>query len=73
MGFLHMSPEVEIHTTPKTWEKWVPIVREKDGKTETFQNYEFLKYFAQSKYPYNSQNIGKVKGENYGKTQTFQS
>ena len=36
MGFLNISGEAEIHTIPKTWEKWIPIVQEKHGKTQTF-------------------------------------
>ena len=38
MGFLNISGEAEIHTIPKIWEKWIPIVREKYGKTQTFQS-----------------------------------
>ena len=29
----------------KTWEKWISVVQEKYGKTQTFQIYGFLKYF----------------------------
>ena len=29
MGFLNISYEAEIHTIPRTWEKWIPIIREK--------------------------------------------
>ena len=32
MVFLNISDEAEIHTIPKTWEKWIPIIREKYGK-----------------------------------------
>ena len=49
MGFLNISAEAEIHTIPKTWEKWISIVREKYGKTQTFQIYGFLKYFGLSR------------------------
>ena len=59
-GFLNFSYEAEIHAVPKTWEKWISIVREKYGKTQTFQIYGFLKYFGLSRTPYNSQNMGKV-------------
>ena len=45
-GFLHILREAETHRVPKTWEKWILIVREKYGKTPTFKNYEFVKYFA---------------------------
>ena len=47
-GFLNVSYEAEIHAVPITWEKWISIVREKHGKTQTFQIYGFLKYFTQS-------------------------
>ena len=59
MGFSTISSEAEIHTIPKIWEKWIPIVWEKHGKTQTFQSNGFLKYFGRSRNPYNSQNIGK--------------
>ena len=49
VGFLNISGEAEIHTIPKTWEKWISIVREKYGKTQTFQIYGFLKYFGLSR------------------------
>ena len=32
MGFLKILDEAEIHTTPKTWEKVILIIREKYGK-----------------------------------------
>ena len=51
MGFSNILGEVEIHTIPKTWEKWISIVREKYGKTQTFQIYGFLKYFESSRNP----------------------
>ena len=28
LGFLHISCETLIHSIPKIWEKWIPIVRE---------------------------------------------
>ena len=31
---LNISDEAEIHTIPKTWEKCIPIIREKYGKKE---------------------------------------
>ena len=43
--FLNFSYESEIHEVLKTWEKCISIVREKNGKTRTFQVYGFLKYF----------------------------
>ena len=45
MGFLNILGKAEIHTVPKTWGKWISIVREKCGKTQTFESYGFLKYF----------------------------
>ena len=46
MGFSNILGDTEIYTIPKTWEKWISIVREKYGKTKTFQIYGFLKYFG---------------------------
>ena len=42
MGFLNISGEVGIHSIPKTWKKWISIVQEKNGKTQTFQIYGFF-------------------------------
>ena len=46
MDFLNISDKVEIHTIPKTWRKWISVLREKYGKTQTFQIYGFLQYFG---------------------------
>ena len=51
MGFSNILGGAEIHTIPKTWEKRISIVREKYGKTQTFQTYGFLKYFGLSRNP----------------------
>ena len=67
MGFFNVSGEAEIHTVPKIWAKWISIVQEKYGKTQTFQIYGFLKYFGWSRNPYNSQNMGKVNFHGAGK------
>ena len=48
-NFLNFSYEAEIHAVPKTWKKWISIVRERHGKTQTFQIYGFLKYVGLSK------------------------
>ena len=50
MGSSNILDEAVIHTIPKTWESGF-IVLEKDGKTQTFQIYGFLKYFGFSKNP----------------------
>ena len=47
MGFLNISGGTENHTTPKTWEKKIDITQEKYGKKQTFESYDFLKYFRQ--------------------------
>ena len=60
MSFLNILGEAKIHSIPKTWEKWISIVREKYGKTQTFQIYEFPKYFGLNGNPYDSQNMEKV-------------
>ena len=74
MGFLNISGEAEIHKISKIWEKWIPIIREKYTKKQTFQTYVFLKYFGWSRNPYNFQNMVKwfIVQQKYGKTQTFQ-
>ena len=59
MGFLKILDEAEIHTIPKTWGKWIPIIREKYGEKKT-NIPKFLKYFGWSRNPYNSQYMGKV-------------
>ena len=51
MDFLNTFGKAVIHTIPKTWEKWISIVREKYGKTQTFQIYGFLKFFRLSRNP----------------------
>ena len=38
-SFLNFSFEAEIHAVPKTWEKWISIVRE---KYEHFKFMDFL-------------------------------
>ena len=65
--FWNFLLEAEIHAVPKTWENWISIIREKYGKTQTFQIYGFLKYFGWSRNPYNSQNMGKVNLHSTGK------
>ena len=45
-GFLFFSLEAEIHAVPKTWERWISIVRKKYGKTQIFQIFGFVKYFG---------------------------
>ena len=60
MGFLNILDEAEIHTIPKIWDKWIPIIREKYGKKQALQSNGFLKNFGWSRNPYNSQNMGKV-------------
>ena len=67
MGFLNISDKAEIHTIPRTWEMWIPIIREKYGKKQTFQSNGFLNYFEWSRNPYNSQNMEKVNSHSKGK------
>ena len=35
--FLNFSREAEYHAVPKTWYEWIPMLREKYEKTQTFQ------------------------------------
>ena len=67
MSFLNILVEAEIHTIPKTWEKWISIVRKKYGKTQKFQIHGFLKCIGLNRNPYNSQNMGKVNSHNTGR------
>ena len=46
MCFSNILGEAEMDTIPKTWEKWISIVQEKNRKGQTFQIYGFLKYFG---------------------------
>ena len=57
MSFLNIFREAKIHKISKTWETRIPILREKYGKTLTFKNFGFLKYFVRSRNPYNFQNM----------------
>ena len=41
-GFLNISREAEIHAILKAGDEWIPIVWEKYGEKQTFQNYELL-------------------------------
>ena len=41
MDFTTILGKAEIHTIPKIWKKWISIVREKYGKTQTFQSMGF--------------------------------
>ena len=67
MDFTTILGKAEIHTIPKIWEKWISIVREKYGKTQTFQSNGFLEYFGWSRNPYNFQNTGKMNLRSRGK------
>ena len=74
-GLWNFLVEAEIHAVPNTWEKWISIIWEKHGKTQTFRIYGFLKNFGLRRNPYNSRNMGKVNFHNMGKVwgeKTFQ-
>ena len=70
MGFLNILGEAEIHTIPKIWEKWIPIVRE---------NKHFkVKHFLNSLYegeinacPKIWEKCFSIVREKHGKAQTF--
>ena len=76
MGFLNISDEAEIHTIPRTWEKWISIIREKYGKKQTFQSKGFSTILIKAEI-HTIPKIWKkwipIVREKYGKTQTFQS
>ena len=63
-----ISRELETHSVPKIWGKWLLIVRQTHGKTRIFQSYRFLTYFIWSTDRYNSQNMGKMNSHSKEKT-----
>ena len=67
MALSTILSEAEMHTIPKIWKKWIPIVREKYGKTQTFQSNGFLKHFGKTRNPYIPQNMEKVNLHSTGK------
>ena len=77
MGFLiNISDKAEIHTIPRTWEKWISIIREKYGKKQTFQSKGFSTILIKAEI-HTIPKIWKkwipiVRGK-YEKAQTFQS
>ena len=73
MRFVHIlnssiSCEMETDTIPKpkTWKKWILIVKQTYEKTETFQSSGFLTYFMWDINPFNSQNMGKMSSHSKG-------
>ena len=50
-GFWNFLLEAEIHAVPNTWQEWISLIREKYGKTQTFQIYGFLKNFGWNRNP----------------------
>ena len=77
MGFFNVSGEAEIHTVPKIWAKWISIVQEKYGKTQTFQIHGFLNNILGEAeihtIPRTWEKWISIVWEKYGKTKTFQS
>ena len=70
-GFWNFLLEAEIHAVPKTWEKRISIIREKYGKTQTFQSCGFLTYFMCGINTYNSQNMRKVNSHSKEKIREY--
>ena len=60
MCFLNISHEAETYEFPKTWDKWILMLRENYEKTQAFQSYGLLTYFTQGGNPYNCQTMGWV-------------
>ena len=56
MCFLNILGKTELHTIPKTWEKWIPIIQKKCWKNK----HGFLKHFGWGRNPLTSQNVGKL-------------
>ena len=75
MGFLKILDEAEIHTIPKTWEKWILINTEKVWeKKQTFQS--FSNILGEAVIHTILKLWGKwipIVRKKYDKTQTFQS
>ena len=65
MGFLNILDEAEIYTIPRTWEKWISIIREKYGKKANIP-----KWWVSQLFWVKQKSIVR---EKYGKTLTFQS
>ena len=77
MGFLNISYKAEIHTIPRIWQKWIPIIREKYGKkTEHSKVMGFSAIWGEAEI-HTIPKIWKkwipMVREIYGKAQTFQS
>ena len=76
MSFLNILDEAEIDTICKSWEKWIPIIRKKYTKKQTFQRYKFLKYLDKAEIHTITKIWEKwtpIVRKKYGKTRTFQS
>ena len=75
MGFSNILGEAEIHSIPKMWENWIPIVREKFGKVQTFQIEGFLHVWYEAEIhlvPKAWEKGISIVQEKYGKPQAFQ-
>ena len=48
MSFLNISSEAEIYTIPKTWGKWISVVRKNMGKHKHFKFMGFLNISAEA-------------------------
>ena len=76
MCFSNILGEAEINAIPKTWEKWISIVQEKYGKTETFQFMGFFNILGDTEIHTIPKTLGKwisIAREKYGRTQTLQN
>ena len=74
MGFSNILGDADIHSIPKIWEKWIPIVREKFGKVQTFQIEGFLHVWYEAEIylvPKAWEKWISIVQENYEKPQTF--
>ena len=75
MGFSNILGEAEIHSLPKMWENWIPIVREKFGKVQTFHIEGFLHVWYEAEIhlvPKAWEKGISIVQEQYGKPQAFQ-
>ena len=76
MGFLHIFCKPEIHTIPKTWKKWILIVRktyEKHKHSNVKSSFHNLSRAEIHAIPKAWNEWISVVRQKYGKKQTFQN
>ena len=75
IGFLRISCEVLIYAMPKTWKKWIHVVKKEYGKRKRFKVKGFLDFSLEAEIhaiPKIWEKWVSIVQEKYGKTQTLQ-